>query len=82
MLVEFCSKRNKQRSLLKRPTGRRRTTGNMATANSPENDTARPKTGGEAVHQPRRTTLRFAAAPVAVNKRKKQMSLTSMFKKT
>jgi hypothetical protein len=30
--------------------------------------------------QRRRTTLRFAAAPVAVNKRKKQKSLKDMFK--
>jgi hypothetical protein len=61
-------KRKKQRSLLKRQ--RSRSIPAAATANSPEDETV----------QRRRSTLRFAAAPVAVNKRKKQRSLKDMFK--
>mmetsp|Transcript_50712 Transcript_50712/g.108066 ORF Transcript_50712/g.108066 Transcript_50712/m.108066 type:complete len:531 (+) Transcript_50712:354-1946(+) len=74
-------KRDKQRSLLKRPRGRRRTTDAAATVNSPEDGRTRQRTEDEVEEGPRRTTLRFAAAPRAVNKRKKQMSLMSMFKK-
>ena len=70
-------KRKSQRSLLKRPSRRRRTTA----ARSPEEDAPRGGTGGEAVRRRCRTKLRLMAAPVAVNKRKKQMSLKSMFKK-
>jgi len=76
------SRIKRKSSLLKRPRARRRTTGAVATVNSLEDDTPRRRTiGGEVVQQQRRTTLRFAAAPVAVSKRKKQMSLKSMFQK-
>ncbi|KAL3769336.1 hypothetical protein ACHAW5_002921 [Stephanodiscus triporus] len=61
-------KRTRQRSLLKRQ--RSRSISAAATANALEDETV----------QRRRSTLRFAAAPVAVNKRKKQRSLKDMFK--
>jgi len=65
-------KRKRQKSLMK-PSKRRRIT-SQATADSPES------IGGGDM-QYRRPTLRFAAAPVANNKKKKQVSLTTMFAK-
>lgn len=56
-----------------KPSKRRRITSH-ATADSPES------IGGGDM-QYRRPTLRFAAAPVANNKKKKQVSLTTMFAK-
>ena len=80
-------RRKHQRSLLK--SRRRIRTNAHATVNSPDtpnnNRTAGGSNGGgvqqQQQQQLRRTTLRFAAAPVAVNKRKKQMTLKSLFKK-
>jgi len=60
-------KSKEQRSLSKRQ--RCRSIPAAATANAPEDETV----------QRRRTTLRFAAAPVAVNRRKKQKTLKDMF---
>lgn len=71
-------KRNRQRSLLKRPRGIRRM-GDVAAVNLPARRGAEVEE--RVAQQLRRTTLRFAAAPVVANKRKKQMSLKSMFKK-
>ena len=63
-------KRKRQKSLMK-PSKRRRITSH-ATADSPESI-------GGGNPQYRRSTLRFAAAPVANNKKKKQVSLKAMF---
>jgi len=60
-------KRKEQRSLSKRQ--RCRSIPAAATANAADDETV----------QRRRTTLRFAAAPVAANKRKKQKTLKDMF---
>ena len=60
-------KRKEQRFLSKRQ--RCRSIPAVATANAAEDETV----------QRRRTTLRFAAAPVAVNKRKKQQTLKDVF---
>lgn len=65
-------KRKRQKSLMK-PSKRRRMTSHAA-ADSPES------IGGGDL-QYRRSTLRFAAAPVANNNKKKQVSLTTMFAK-
>ena len=63
-------KRKEQLALLK--PHRRRSMPPASSAASP--------TGDGAVHR-RRTTLRFAAAPVAANKRKRQKTLMDMFKR-
>ena len=65
-------KRKKQHSLSR--NGRRQSI--PTTSSAAPNDMS----AADEALQRRRTTLRFAAAPVAVNKRKKQKSLKDMFK--
>jgi hypothetical protein len=65
-------KRKKQHSLSR--SKRRQSTSTTSAV------TATDMSAADEALQRRRTTLRFAAAPVAVNKRKKQKSLKDMFK--
>lgn len=71
--------KRKQQKSMTRPKRRRITTYTTADS-SPEDNMPRRSSDGEA-HQQRAAAHRFAAAPVAVNKRKKQVSLKSMFNK-
>ena len=68
--------KRKQQKSMTRPKRRRITTFTTADS-SPEDNMPRRSSDGEAKQQ----RARFTAAPVAVNKRKKQVSLKSMFNK-
>ncbi|KAL7547833.1 hypothetical protein ACHAWF_011108 [Thalassiosira exigua] len=74
-------KLKRQRNLLKRPRSRRRGVDVSATVNSPEGDAADGGRDDEELQRRRRSAARFAAAPVAANKRKKQMTLKTLFGK-